>query len=79
MKVVEALMDDARAAIKKSKYDEAIQLLKKVLNYPENKHSAEAQELAGRGAAESRQDRRSARRVRGLFAPLRQAVREPIV
>lgn len=47
MKVVEASMDDARAAIKRGKHDEAIQLLKKVLKFAENKHSAEAQELVG--------------------------------
>ena len=47
LKIVEASMDEARAAMQKGKFDEAVQLLKKVLKFPENKHSAEAQELAG--------------------------------
>ena len=46
-KSVEASMDEARAAIRKTNYPEAISLLKKVLKYPENNSSAEAQELLG--------------------------------
>ncbi len=46
-KVVEASMDEARAAMEKGKFDDSIRLLKKVLRFPENKHSAEAQELIG--------------------------------
>ncbi len=42
-----ASMDEARAAIKKKKLNEAIRLLSKVLKLPENEHSAEAQELIG--------------------------------
>jgi tetratricopeptide (TPR) repeat protein len=44
---VAAAMDEARAAIKKSNYAEAIQLLSKVLARPENEYSPEAQELLG--------------------------------
>ena len=40
-------MDEARAALKKSDYPQAVRLLTKVLRYPENAHSAEAQELLG--------------------------------
>ncbi|MBI5261412.1 MAG: hypothetical protein HY852_06295 [Bradyrhizobium sp.] len=47
VKVVDASMDEARAAIKKNNFAEAIEILKKVLRYPENKSSAEAQELLG--------------------------------
>jgi tetratricopeptide (TPR) repeat protein len=46
-KAIDASMDEARAAIKKSNFAEAADLLKKVLKYPENKSSAEAQELLG--------------------------------
>ena len=42
-----AAMDEARAALKKNKPNEAIRLLSKVLKLPENEHSAEAQELVG--------------------------------
>jgi tetratricopeptide (TPR) repeat protein len=45
MQMIEASMDEARAALKKNKYSEAITLLEKVLRYAENKHSEEAQEL----------------------------------
>jgi TolA-binding protein len=46
-KIVDASMDEARDAIKKGNYAAAVDLLKKVLKYPENKSSAEAQELLG--------------------------------
>lgn len=46
-KLVEASMDEGRAAIRKGQYPQAIELLKKVLNYPENPASAEAQEMIG--------------------------------
>jgi TolA-binding protein len=46
-KIVEASMDEARDAIKKGNFAQAIAILKKVLKYPENKSSAEAQELLG--------------------------------
>ena len=42
-----AAMDEARAALKKNKPNEAIRRLSKVLKLPENEHSAEAQELIG--------------------------------
>ena len=42
-----AAMDEARAALKKGNFNNAIQLLIKVLKYPENENSAEAQELLG--------------------------------
>jgi len=42
-----AAMDEARAALKKGNFSNAIQLLIKVLKYPENQNSAEAQELLG--------------------------------
>lgn len=42
-----AAMDEARAALKKNNLDSAIGLLTKVLKYPENEYSAEAQELLG--------------------------------
>jgi hypothetical protein len=47
VKAVEALMDEARAALKKDKYSEAIALWKKVLKFPESEHSAEALEMIG--------------------------------
>ena len=47
LKIVEASMDEARAAMQSEKFDESIRLLKKVLKFPENKYSAEAQELIG--------------------------------
>ena len=40
-------MDEARAALKKKNFNGAIQLFTKVLKYPENEFSAEAQELLG--------------------------------
>src|SRR3974390_1155082 len=42
-----AAMDEARAALKKGRFHDAIQLLVKVLKYPENENSPEAQELLG--------------------------------
>jgi hypothetical protein len=47
LKAAAASMDEARAAIKKSSFAVAIQLLAAVLSQPENEHSAEAQELLG--------------------------------
>ncbi len=46
-KAINAHMDEARAAIRKNNFAQAIEILKKVLRYPENKSSAEAQELLG--------------------------------
>lgn len=46
-KAVDAAMDEARAAIRKGQYSQGIDLLKKVLKYPENPASAEAQEMIG--------------------------------
>jgi tetratricopeptide (TPR) repeat protein len=42
-----AAMDEARAALKKSNFNGAIELLTKVIKLPENEHSAEAHELLG--------------------------------
>jgi hypothetical protein len=56
-KAVDTLMDDARAAIRNSSLADAISLLKQVLKYPENKSSAEAQELLG--AAELKMGQRA--------------------
>lgn len=47
LRAVAASMDEARAAIKTEKFDEAVRLFRKVLSFPENKYSAEAQELFG--------------------------------
>src|SRR5262245_21692787 len=47
LSAVGAAMDEARAALKKGNYAQAIQLLSKVLTRPENERSAEAQELLG--------------------------------
>ncbi len=47
LKLAAAAMDEARAALKKADYPQAIRLFSKVLSYPENVHSAEAQELIG--------------------------------
>ena len=44
---VAAAMDEARAALAKKDFTGAIALLTKALHYPENKYSAEAQELLG--------------------------------
>src|ERR1019366_2135094 len=40
-------MDEARAALHKSNLGAVIQLLTKILKYPESQYSAEAQELLG--------------------------------
>lgn len=42
-----AAMDEARAALKKKHLNDAIRLLVKILGYPENEFSPEAQELLG--------------------------------
>ena len=47
LRIAAASIDEARAAIKKKKYGEAIKLLSKVLKYPENQYSPEAQEYLG--------------------------------
>jgi len=47
LSAVAAAMDEARAALKKGNYAQAIELLSKVLTRPENERSAEAQELLG--------------------------------
>ena len=47
LKAVAAAMDEARAAIKKGDLAKASRLLAKVLSYPDNPHSADAQELLG--------------------------------
>ncbi len=44
---VAASMDEGRAALKRNNFRGAIQLFMKVLIYPENQYSAEAQELLG--------------------------------
>ncbi len=46
-RVAEASMDEARAAIKKGNFAGAIAILRRVLKFPENSTSAEAQELLG--------------------------------
>ncbi|MEQ1616430.1 MAG: tetratricopeptide repeat protein [Hyphomicrobiaceae bacterium] len=47
LRAAAAAMDEARVAIRKSDHALAARLLTKVLRYPENPHSAEAQELLG--------------------------------
>jgi len=47
LRAVAGWMDEARAALHKSNLAAAIQLLTKILKYPENQYSAEAQELLG--------------------------------
>lgn len=47
VKFIEASMDEARYAIRKSRFNEAIALLKKVLQLPENQHTADALEMLG--------------------------------
>jgi len=47
LRVAAASMDEARAALKKKNFGGAIQLFTKVLKYPENEYSAEAQEFLG--------------------------------
>ena len=46
-KKIEESLAEARAALTRKDLRRAIQLLSKVLSYPENEHSAEAQELLG--------------------------------
>ncbi len=47
LRLVAAAMDEARAALEKKNFNGAIALLTKALRYPENRYSAEAQELLG--------------------------------
>lgn len=47
IKFVEATMDEARYAVKKSRLNDAISLLKKALAIPENQYTADALELLG--------------------------------
>jgi tetratricopeptide (TPR) repeat protein len=47
LRAVAAWTDEARAALRKNNLSSAIQLLTKILNYPENQYSAESQELLG--------------------------------
>ena len=47
LRAVAAWMDESRAALRKNNFAGAIQLLTKILKYPENQYSAEAQELLG--------------------------------
>lgn len=47
LRAAAASMDEGRAALKRSSFREAIWLFNKVLGFPENQYSAEAQELLG--------------------------------
>jgi hypothetical protein len=47
LRAAAAAMDEARAALKKNNPGSAVQLFTKVLKYPENEYSAEAQEFLG--------------------------------
>jgi hypothetical protein len=47
LRAVAAWMDEGRAALKRNNPGGAVQLFAKVLKYPENQYSAEAQELLG--------------------------------
>ena len=47
LRAVAGWTDEARAALRKNNLGSAIQLLTKILKYPENQYSAEAQELLG--------------------------------
>jgi hypothetical protein len=47
LRAVAGWMDESRAALRKNNPGGAIQLLTKILKYPENQYSAEAQELLG--------------------------------
>jgi TolA-binding protein len=47
LRAVAAWADEARAALRKNNFGGAIQLLVRILKYPENQYSAEAQELLG--------------------------------
>jgi hypothetical protein len=46
-RAVAGLMDEGRAALRRSDPGSAIQVFRKILKYPENRYSAEAQELSG--------------------------------
>src|SRR5579862_8478628 len=45
LRAAAASMDEGRAALKRNDFGEAIKLFRKVLGYPENQYSPEAQEL----------------------------------
>ena len=47
LRAAAAAMDEGRAALKRSNYRDAIALFNKVLAFPENQYSSEAQELVG--------------------------------
>jgi hypothetical protein len=47
LRIVAASMDEGRAALRRNNTKEAIRLFTKVLGYPENPYSAEAEELLG--------------------------------
>jgi hypothetical protein len=47
LRAVAAWMDEGRAALRHNNFGGAIQLFTKILKYPENQYSAEAQELLG--------------------------------
>lgn len=47
IRLIEGAMDEARAAIRKGNFSGAITILRRLLKYPENSSSAEAQELLG--------------------------------
>ncbi|WP_315766582.1 MULTISPECIES: tetratricopeptide repeat protein [unclassified Bradyrhizobium] len=47
IRLIEGSMDEARAAVRKGNFSSAIAILRRVLKYPENSASAEAQELLG--------------------------------
>ncbi len=47
LRAAAASMDEGRAALKRNDFGEAIKLFRKVLGYPENQYSPEAQELLG--------------------------------
>jgi tetratricopeptide (TPR) repeat protein len=55
LRAVAAWMDEGRAALKRNNLGGAIQLFTKVLKYPENQYSAEAQELLGLAHQKGRQ------------------------
>ena len=47
LRIIAASMDEGRAALRKSQFKTAFPLFTKVLRYPENQYSAEAQEFLG--------------------------------
>jgi hypothetical protein len=55
LRSVAASMDEGRAALKRNNLGDAIQIFTKVLKYPENQYSAEAQELLGLAHQKGRQ------------------------